>query len=122
MYPLVCGCIAAGQNKSPAPSADARQKKSPASVSGVEMGGGSALAVPNVIISCGHDGIAATDLNNNAITGASLACIVTGGIQSGHNIKTFIGGSHNVNPPYFDALNSAEKNQKKNKIVDKIIA
>nr|DAQ27775.1 MAG TPA: hypothetical protein [Caudoviricetes sp.] len=27
---LVCGCIAAGQNKSPAPSEDARQKKSPA--------------------------------------------------------------------------------------------
>lgn len=31
------GCIAAGQNKSPAPSADARQKKSPASVGGVGM-------------------------------------------------------------------------------------
>lgn len=33
---LVWDCIAAGQNKSPAPSADARQKKNPASVVGVE--------------------------------------------------------------------------------------
>ena len=30
LYALVWGCIASGQNKSPAPPADARQKKSPA--------------------------------------------------------------------------------------------
>lgn len=34
---LVRGYIAAGQNKSLAPSADARQKKSPASVGGVDI-------------------------------------------------------------------------------------
>jgi hypothetical protein len=33
---LAWGCIAAGKNKIPAPSADARQKKSPASVGGVK--------------------------------------------------------------------------------------
>nr|DAS23685.1 MAG TPA: hypothetical protein [Caudoviricetes sp.] len=31
------GCIAAGQNKSPAPSADARQKKSPATRAGLRI-------------------------------------------------------------------------------------
>ena len=34
---LVQGCIASGQNKSHAPCQDARQKKNPASVGGVEI-------------------------------------------------------------------------------------
>lgn len=84
------------------------------------MGSGSALTTPDAIIRGGHNHIAAADLDNNAITGAGLACIVSGGIQSCHNIKTFIGGSHNINPLYFDALNSAEKNQKTNRIQDNI--
>lgn len=44
------------------------------------MGSGSTLLSPNVIICCGHDGIATEDLDNNAVTGAGLACIVSVGI------------------------------------------
>ena len=84
------------------------------------MGSGSALVVPDVIISGGHDGITAADLDNNAITGAGLACIVSGGIQSGHNVKALVIASHNISPPYLDALNSAEKNQKANRMQDNI--
>lgn len=81
------------------------------------MGIGLALFTPDVIICCGHDGIAAADLDNNAITGAGLARIISGYIQSGHNIKAI---SHNTNPPYLDALNKALKNQKTNKTQDNI--
>ena len=82
------------------------------------MGSGSALVVPDVIISGGHDGITAADLDNNAITGAGLACIVSGGIQSSHCVISLV--SHNISPPYLDALNSAEKNQKANRMQDNI--
>ena len=44
------------------------------------MESGSALAAPDVIICCGHYGITAADLDSNAITGASLTRIVSGGI------------------------------------------
>jgi hypothetical protein len=82
-----------GKKKSPAPSADARQKKNPASVGGVEYKSVSALAAKDIIICCRHDGIAAANLDNNAITGASLACIVSGGIQSGHGVNALNDGS-----------------------------
>lgn len=44
------------------------------------MGSGSVLVAPDVIICCGHDGITTADLDNNAITGAGLACVIPGGI------------------------------------------
>lgn len=95
-----------------------KAKEKPHHVGGVEYEILSALAAPDIIICCGHDGKAAADLDNNAITGASLACIVTGGIQSSHHVISLV--SHNVSPPYLDALNSAEKNQKKNRTQDRI--
>lgn len=93
-----------------------KAKEKPRHVGGVEVESGSTLAAPDVTIGGGHDGIAAADLDNNAITGAGLACIVSGGIQSSHCVISLV--SHNISPPYLDALNSAEKNQKKNRIQD----
>lgn len=55
-------------------------KEKPRHAGGVGMRSESALFAPYVIIRCGHDGISAADLDSNAITGASLACIVSGGI------------------------------------------
>lgn len=85
------------------------------------MESGSALLSPCVIVGRGHNRIAAADLYNDTIAGAGFACIVTGGIQSGHGVKSLIATSHNISPPYLDALNSAEKNQKKNRTQEKII-
>lgn len=70
-----------------------KAKEKPRHVGGVEYESASALAAPNVIICCGHDCITAADLDNNAITGAGLACIVSGGIQSGHGVNPLNGGS-----------------------------
>ena len=64
-----------------------KAKEKPRHVGGAGMGSGSALVAPDVIICCGHDGIASSYLNDNAVTGASLACIVSGGIQSGHGVN-----------------------------------
>lgn len=91
-----------GKKKSPAPSADARQKKNPASVGGVEYKSVSALAAKDIIICCRHDGIAAADLDDNAVTGANLARIVAGGIQSSHCVISLV--SHNISPPLFGRL------------------
>jgi hypothetical protein len=81
---------------------DARQKKSPASVGGVKSEIVSALIAPNVIICCRHDGITAANLNDNAVTGANLARIVAGGIQSSHCVISLV--SHNISPPLFGRL------------------
>ena len=57
------------------------------------MESGSALAAPDVIICCGHDGITTAYLDDNAVTGASLACVVSSGIQSGDRVNALNGGS-----------------------------
>jgi hypothetical protein len=99
-----------GKKKSPAPSTDARQKKSPASVGGVKSEIVSALIAPNVIICCRHDGITAANLNDNAVTGANFARIVAGGIQSSHCVISLV--SHNISPPLFGRLEQRRKKPK----------
>jgi hypothetical protein len=72
-----------------------KAKEKPHHVGGVECAVLSTLFAPDVIICCGHDGITAADLDSNAITGASLACIVSGDIQPGHCVISVV-SSHNI--------------------------
>jgi hypothetical protein len=81
---------------------DARQKKTPPGYGGVKSEIVSALIEPNVIICCRHDGIAATDLNNNICAGCRLARIVSAGIQPCYCIISLV--SHNISPPLFGRL------------------
>lgn len=99
-----------GKRKALHPQQMQGKRKTPPGYGGVKSEIVSALIAPNIIICCRHDGITAANLNDNAVTGANLARIVAGGIQSSHCVISLV--SHNISPPLFGRLEQRRKKPK----------